>query len=204
MTLPAAITGNPGPRVMASVHSRLTLRAATITDQTPGYSRKSRSEWVVIIGWKTHPVKVRDGPGQGDSWLVEYDEHEYVVEDGWSPMDAIYTGEVNGATVDMQLERNGFGFDVTYSGCLNRVFVVAPSTARLNQRMPVKQAADQSRYLLSPMPGAAGFVIRGSRTGGQGRPGTGCDRSHENGKFPACGTGLALTPGNTGRGGIDP
>ncbi len=154
LTLSAANTGNL-VAVMASVHSRLTLRAATITDQAPGYSRKSGSEWVVIIGRESHPVKVRegDGPGQGDSWLVEYDEHEYVVEDGWSPMDAIYTGEVNGASVDMQLERNGFGFDVTYSGCLNRVFVVAPSTARLNQGMPVKQAADQSRYLLSPMPG---------------------------------------------------
>ena len=154
LTLPAAMTGNL-VAVMASVHSRLTLRAATITDQAPGHGRKSGSEWVVIIGRETHPVKVRegDGPGQGDSWLVEYDEHEYVVEDGWSPMEAIYTGNVNGASVDMQLERNGFGFDVTYTGCLNWVFVVAPGTARLNQGMPVKQAADQSRYLLSPMPG---------------------------------------------------
>ena len=53
----------------------------------------------------------------------------------------------------MQLDRNGFGFDVTYTGCLNWVFVVTPGTARLNRGMPVKQAADQSRYLLSPMPG---------------------------------------------------
>ncbi len=154
LTLPAAMTGNL-VAVMASVHFRLALRAATISDQEPGHGRKTGSEWVVIIGRETHPVKVRegDGSGQGDSWLVEYDEHEYVVEDGWSPMEAIYTGIVNGASVDMQLERNGFGFDVTYTGCLNRVFVVTPSTARLNQGMPVKQAADQSRYLLSPMPG---------------------------------------------------
>ncbi len=154
LTLPAAMTGNL-VAVMASVHFRLALRAATITDQEPGHGRKTGSEWVVIIGRETHPVKVRegDGSGQGDSWLVEYDEHEYVVEDGWSPMEAIYTGNVNGASVDMQLERNGFGFDVTYTGCLSRVFVVTPSTARLNQGMPVKQAADQSRYLLSPMPG---------------------------------------------------
>ena len=153
-TLPAAMTGNL-VAVMASVHFRLALRATTITDQTPGHGRKTGSEWVVIIGREAHPVKVRegDGSGKGDSWLVEYDEHEYMVVDGWSPMEAVYTGSVNGASVDMQLERNGPGFDVTYAGCLNRVCMVTPHTARLNQGMPVKQAADQSRYLLSPMPG---------------------------------------------------
>ncbi len=152
--LPAAMRGNL-VSVMASVHFRLVLRSVTITDQIPGHGRKTGAEWVVIIDRKTHPVRIRkgDGSGGGDSWLVEYDGNEYVVEDEWSPMEVVYTGKVNGLSVDLHLERDGFSFDVTYQGCQSRVFMVTAQTAALEQGMPVKQAADQSRYLLSPMPG---------------------------------------------------
>ena len=153
-TLPVALTGNL-VAVMAAVHFRLILRAMTITDQVPGHGRKTGCEWVVVIGREMHTVVIgkKHGSGKGDSWLVEYDGQEYVVEDEWTPMQVVYSGQVNGAPVDMQLERNGIGFDVTYAGCLNRVCMMSARTASLNQGMPVKQAADQSRYLLSPMPG---------------------------------------------------
>jgi len=155
-SLSAAMLGNLVP-VMAAVHFRLMQRSKTITDQAPGYGRKTGAEWAVIIGRETHPVRIRKGDGSssggGVAWLVEYDGQEYVVEDEWSPLEVVYSGKVNGVPVDLLLERNGFSFDVTYEGCLNRVFMVTAQTAELNQRMPVKQAADQSRYLLSPMPG---------------------------------------------------
>ncbi len=155
-TLPVTLLGNL-VSVMACVHFRLISRAVTITDQVPGYGRKTGDEWVVIIGQQPHPVRIRQGHGSGSgsggSWRVEYDGHEYVVEDNWLPLEVVYNGKVNGERVDLLLERNGFGFDVTYQGCQNQVFMATARTAALNQRMPVKQAADQSRYLLSPMPG---------------------------------------------------
>ncbi len=143
--------------VMAAVHFRLILRAITIPDQMPGHVGKTGSGWAVVIDRETHPVRIQKGGGSssggGDSWRVEYDGHEYVVEDHWSPAEVVYSGQVNGEPVDLLLERDGFSFDVTYEGCQNRVFMVTARTAALNQRMPVKQTADQSRYLLSPMPG---------------------------------------------------
>ncbi len=151
--LPAALTANL-VSVMASVHFRLALRAATITGQMPGHGRKTRRQWVVIIGREDHAVRIRKGESDNSHlWRIEYDGQEYAVEDEWSPLEVVYNGNVNGAAVDMQLERNAPGFDVTYAGCLSRVCVMTPDSARLNRRMPVKQAADQSRYLLSPMPG---------------------------------------------------
>ncbi len=156
LMLSVAMTGNL-VAVMAAVCFRLIRRASAITDQMPGYGGKPGSEWVVMIGQETHPVRIRKGDGSssggGVAWLVEYDGQEYVVEDEWSPLEVVYSGQVNGESVDMLLERNGFSFDVTYEGCQNRVFMVTARTAALNRRMPVKQMADQSRYLLSPMPG---------------------------------------------------
>ena len=52
-----------------------------------------------------------------------------------------------------QVAREGIGFRLLHGGVSTFVRVLRPEAARLFALMPVKQAPDLSRFLLSPMPG---------------------------------------------------
>jgi propionyl-CoA carboxylase alpha chain len=52
-----------------------------------------------------------------------------------------------------QLDRAGIGFRLTRGGASLTIKVLPPRAAELLAQMPVKQAPDLSRFLLSPMPG---------------------------------------------------
>ena len=53
----------------------------------------------------------------------------------------------------LQVDRDGIGWRLTHGGATMRVRVLPPRVAALLDHMPVRQAPDLSRYLLSPMPG---------------------------------------------------
>ena len=136
--------------VMATMHCRLTQRAATISQQIPGYGRNVATNWAVVIDQQNYMTVASR---QDDDWSVEFDGNTYSVVDEWLPTEAIYQGMVNHEQLFFQVEKNGFTYDVCYMGNTYNIMVVTPQTAALNDLMPVKQAADMSRFLLSPMPG---------------------------------------------------
>ncbi len=149
--------------VMTSLHYRLTNRAATISSHMFGYNRNVESNWVVIIGQNSHPARVeyagqnetnaQDGAGNINFSRINFDGRSYCVEDDWQPVQPIYSGRVNGQHICLQIEKSGYGYDVTQSGNLQTIHVFTQRIAELNKMMPLKQHADQSRFLLSPMPG---------------------------------------------------
>jgi propionyl-CoA carboxylase alpha chain len=53
----------------------------------------------------------------------------------------------------VQIDRLGQSERLSHGGTALRVQVMTERTAELNARMPVREAADMSRFLLSPMPG---------------------------------------------------
>lgn len=65
----------------------------------------------------------------------------------------MYTGLVNGAAVDLQIERHGVEFSVVQSGKEMSVWPMASRSADYVDYMPVKTPPDMSGFLLSPMPG---------------------------------------------------
>ena len=154
--------------VMTALHYRLTNRAASVSSQVPDYGRNVETNWVVVIGQHNYQTGIDIDPvaastktnGQdenGKSNLsfsrINFNGQSYLVEDGWQPAQAIYSGLVNGQQIHLQIEKNGYGYDVTQAGNLKTIYVLTRRTAELNEKMPVKQRADQSHFLLSPMPG---------------------------------------------------
>ena len=136
--------------VLISIHHRITQRAATVNNRVDGYGRKVSNNWALILGEDEFNATIEKEEGK---WIVRLDDADYQVEDNWSPMDNVYAGRVNGEQVYYQIRKNGYGYDVSCGPFSGSAFVVTPATAVLNRQMPVKQAPDLSRFLLSPMPG---------------------------------------------------
>jgi propionyl-CoA carboxylase alpha chain len=136
--------------VLTSIHFRLTARAATISNQVPGYARNVESSWAVVVGQDNYDTEVRADNG---GWAISFEGDSYRVEDNWLPTEAVYAGSVNGYPVYFQVEKNGYGYDVSWSGNTQTVHVLNRQTAEFNKLMPQKAPPDLSGFLLSPMPG---------------------------------------------------
>ena len=137
--------------ILISIHHRITQRAATVSNQVDGYGRKVSDHWVLIFADEQFDAKITQPTNTG--WLVFMNDKEYRIEDNWTPMDKIYRGSVNSRQAFYQIRKVGYGYEVGSGAFTGSAFVVTQNTAKLNKLMPVKQAPDMSRFLLSPMPG---------------------------------------------------
>lgn len=70
----------------------------------------------------------------------------------------LFAGTINGVAMPVQIDRSGVYYSVSYNGVNRRVLVAAANVAEALDKMPVKEAADMSRFLLSPMPGLLSSV----------------------------------------------
>ena len=136
--------------VMASIHDRISYRAATTSGQIPAYGRSISSEWTIYVDRQPHQTVVTD---DADGWQIQYNGETFSVSDNWNPTKRVYTGLVNGAAVDLQIERHGVEFSVVQSGKEMSVWPMASRSADYVDYMPVKTPPDMSGFLLSPMPG---------------------------------------------------
>jgi propionyl-CoA carboxylase alpha chain len=75
------------------------------------------------------------------------------VDSPWSAGDPVWHGEVGGKTVAVQVRPILNGATLSYRGIQAPVYVYTLKEAELAALMPVKAAADMSKYLLCPMPG---------------------------------------------------
>ena len=78
---------------------------------------------------------------------------EYRVETDWKLGEPLFKAVINGQAVCIQVDRDGWLFRMFHRGAEKHAYVVTPRTAELSQHMLVKEPADLSKFLLSPMPG---------------------------------------------------
>ena len=69
------------------------------------------------------------------------------------PTVRIFTGTVDGAAMALEIERVGLAYEIAHNGVRAQFLALTPAAAAALDKMPVKEAADMSRFLLSPMPG---------------------------------------------------
>jgi len=136
--------------VAATIHRRYMDRAAGISGQMPGYERRVESDWVVMMDGEQHPVHVE--PDNGDH-RVQYRGDSYRISSDWQFGQPLFKGSFNGADVCMQVERRNFQYRLFHNGSQVDLMVLTRHAADLYRHMPVKEAADLSKFLLSPMPG---------------------------------------------------
>jgi propionyl-CoA carboxylase alpha chain len=136
--------------VAATVQRIIAEREAMIAGQLPGHAMKAAEDWVVCLGEARHPVRVRR---QSDAYLVTSDEATHEIVTSWLPGETLLKAAVDGRMAIFQIDRGGIGFRLFHGGAARDVQVLSPRTAALAALMPVKQAPDLSKFLLSPMPG---------------------------------------------------
>jgi propionyl-CoA carboxylase alpha chain len=104
---------------------------------------------------------LRDGDTQIKASVTTVDNGFDVALDGEThqvrglcgPMVKVFDGTIDDRPLAVQIERDGTGYKLGHGGAERRLQVVSNRVSALLDLMPVKQAPDMSRFLLSPMPG---------------------------------------------------
>jgi propionyl-CoA carboxylase alpha chain len=104
---------------------------------------------------------VRDGEAKIAASVTRVDDGYDVTLDGTAvkvrghcgPTVTLFDGTVDGRATAIQIERDGSGYRVGHGGAERRLQVIPKRVSALLDLMPIKQAPDMSKYLLSPMPG---------------------------------------------------
>ena len=142
------------PALLAAVATfarmRYIERAVQIEGQLAGHGRKVASEWVVVMGDKHYPVTSQ--PIEG-GLAVTHEGKTYNIVSNWVFGELLFTGTVNGAPINLQIERRGLRYRISHFGLQVEPIVMTVRAAYLLSLMPEKLPPDMSKFLLSPMPG---------------------------------------------------
>jgi propionyl-CoA carboxylase alpha chain len=136
--------------VAAVVHHRSVLRDGQISGRLSPPRENSGADYVVVMGRDHLPVTVAETAG-GHAVIGASGSVELVGD--WQPGDTLYRGRGDGLAIAVQVDRIGTGWRLSHGGVTLDLKVMIPRAAALAILMPVKQSADLSRFLLSPMPG---------------------------------------------------
>ncbi len=136
--------------VAACIHRAYQARASMISGQTAGRERVVADDWLVILHGDAVPVRIK--PTDGGYELVVEGE-DILIETTWKLGQPLFRGTLRGSGFCLQVERQGVAYRLIHGGAEAEVLVLSPRHAELQALMPVKEAPDTSKYLLSPMPG---------------------------------------------------
>ncbi|MEZ5533518.1 MAG: acetyl-CoA carboxylase biotin carboxylase subunit [Steroidobacteraceae bacterium] len=139
----------------AAAHRRRRERASGITGQMSGSEVRIPEDFVVVISGRDGrrdytPVSVL---AEGSALQVTVGDHIHRITLAGAAKDIVMQGEFDGEPWCAQLERIGLDYRIAHNGATVLARVLTPRAAELLALMPVKAAADLSKFLLSPMPG---------------------------------------------------
>ncbi len=143
--------------VATLVHNTYARRAAGVSGQIPGRSRKIPSKWVVATkgadgNYTETPVEITaEVPGSGGA--VKIGAETISLTTDWLPGQPLFAAIIDGKPVTIQVDRKGVGYRLFHAGSQADVRVYTQREAELARLMPNKPPPDLSKYLLSPMPG---------------------------------------------------
>jgi propionyl-CoA carboxylase alpha chain len=132
-------------------------RKRRITGQmrAPGAVRFAR-ERVVMLGRDSHAVVVEDSAG---GLAVNLGGEAWPVASSWHPGEPVWTGQVGGERVAVQVRPLANGMVLSHAGASAEVRVYTRREAELAALMPERRAADTGKVLLCPMPGLVKAIL---------------------------------------------
>ena len=143
--------------VAASIDHIHNSRRRLISDQMANGAVQFAKRRVVDVGGERVAVEVggaEGGPLQisflGENGVVK---QTLSVNSPWAAGEPVWRGEVSGKTVSVQVRPILNGATLSYRGIQSPVYVYTEREAELVSLMPVKAAADMSKFLLCSMPG---------------------------------------------------
>ncbi|MGO4573685.1 acetyl-CoA carboxylase biotin carboxylase subunit [Microvirga sp. 2TAF3] len=116
----------------------------------PASAVKFDRERVVMLGTERHDVVIEDIDG-GITVLI--DGQAWPVSSSWKPGEPVWTGEVGGEIIAVQVRPILNGVSLAHAGASAEVRVYTHREAELVALMPAKIEADTGKKLLCPMPG---------------------------------------------------
>jgi propionyl-CoA carboxylase alpha chain len=134
----------------AAVHRAYRDRAAGIEGQVPGHEIEVGEDYVVLGAGIHYVVHARPVPGGCD---VAIDGKMYAIRHAWRIGKILMQGTSNDVGFAVQIERPRLSYRLTHMGVEVELSVLSKRAAELLTIMPRKAPPDNSRFLLSPMPG---------------------------------------------------
>ena len=134
-------------------------RRRQITHQMSGTAVSFAKTRVVRIGDEMIRVEVSGGAAESTTYYVtmlkDDGTHGETLElvSSWWPGEPVWSGKINGEDVAVHVRPILNGNRLAYRGISSPVYVFTTREAALAALMPVKVAADMSKFLLCPMPG---------------------------------------------------
>jgi propionyl-CoA carboxylase alpha chain len=143
--------------VAAAIDHLNNVRRRQISHQMANGSVQFAKRRVVDVGGQQQTIEVTgtDGSLLNVSFLGADGAvaQSVSVSSGWVPGEPVWHGEVGGKRVAVQIRPILNGATLSYRGIQSPVYVYTEREAALAALMPVKAAADMSKFLLCPMPG---------------------------------------------------
>jgi propionyl-CoA carboxylase alpha chain len=145
---------HPRPVLVAAVAAyarwRYVDRAGKITGQLRGHGRKVGSEWVVQAGGESIRLQLE---ANGSGCEIVHLGQRHTLRTDWQIGQTLFEARFDEEPVCLQFERIGLRYRIIHEGVQLDAVVLSPRAAELLALMPQKELPDQSRFLLSPMPG---------------------------------------------------
>ncbi|MEQ8226494.1 MAG: acetyl/propionyl/methylcrotonyl-CoA carboxylase subunit alpha [Rhodospirillales bacterium] len=136
--------------VAAAMHRAFQDRAAQISGQVAGHSRKVSGDWVIVLGRDPHPVNVVPADGGYD---VTISGKTLELRTDWQLSDSLMELTLDGVEYSVQVGRADTAYRIMNAGTETTALALSPGTAELYRHIPEKQPPDTSKLLMSPMPG---------------------------------------------------
>jgi len=170
---PGALAPEIAARLVAAaavLHVTQRRREATISGRRDGVLATPEPDWHVRLGDSGYDVTV---VGAAPECRVRFAlggrDYDLAVAADWTIGEPLFRAKIGGQAVTIQAERQGVGWRLIHAGASTGATVVSRRAASLAAQMPEKEAADTSKFLLSPMPGL--LVSLAVRPGQQVRAG---------------------------------
>jgi propionyl-CoA carboxylase alpha chain len=143
--------------VAAAIDHQGNMRRRAISRQMSGPAVRFAVHRVVAVGNQAQAVQVE---GQiGAPTIITLlsaagaPQKKLTLVSAYWPGEPLWQGTVDGRTVSVQVRSLLNGHDLAYRGIAAKTHVYTAREAELAALMPVKAAADMSKFLLCPMPG---------------------------------------------------
>jgi propionyl-CoA carboxylase alpha chain len=135
----------------AYAHAVTVTRAGEISGRVEP-PKGLREDWIVLMGGKQVPIKLRYAPGEAEVTFTATGEHA-AISTGWKPGVGLMDGLMDDAPFALSVGYTDEGYVLKRLGVEARVIVATPLQAGLHANLPEKVKPDTSKLIMSPMPG---------------------------------------------------
>ncbi|NNM72896.1 acetyl-CoA carboxylase biotin carboxylase subunit [Enterovirga aerilata] len=150
-TPPRGETARTMAAVAAAIDHKLNERKRGISGQRRPKAVRFERDRVVLLGTERHELRVEDGPA--GVAIAFADGARLEVASSWRPGEPVWSGQVGGEVVAVQVRTIPNGVRLSHAGTSAEARVYTRREAELAALMPEKVASGAGKALLCPMPG---------------------------------------------------